>query len=413
MWRERIRYRQSLTRSRKLVKLAKLAFFGVIGFFIFLFFVLPLLSFGLPSPDKIVRTQGFSTKILDRNGKLLYDVYANQNRTPVAITDVPAYLKQATIAIEDKNFYKHQGFDPFGMLRGFLRIFTQGRAEGGSTITQQLVKNVLLTNDRTVIRKIKEFVLAIQIERKYSKDQILQMYLNEVPYGGTAWGVGAAAEIYFGKKVADLDLVECAILAGLPQSPSTYSPYSSKPKAYVTRTKDVVRRMQEDGYITKSQETSVVAALPNVQFQERGATFKAPHFVQYVQNILEETYGSASVEQGGLTVITTLDLDLQESAQAAVTEEIAKVEKQHITNGAAVVINPETGEILSMVGSKNFSATDYDGQVNVTTSLRQPGSSFKPFTYVTAFKKGYSPATLLMDHFSGRYWPTRLHSGKL
>jgi 1A family penicillin-binding protein len=397
MWRERIRYRQSLTRSRKLVKLAKLAFFGVIGFFIFLFFVLPLLSFGLPSPDKIVRTQGFSTKILDRNGKLLYDVYANQNRTPVAITDVPAYLKQATIAIEDKNFYKHQGFDPFGMLRGFLRIFTQGRAEGGSTITQQLVKNVLLTNDRTVIRKIKEFVLAIQIERKYSKDQILQMYLNEVPYGGTAWGVGAAAEIYFGKKVADLDLVECAILAGLPQSPSTYSPYSSKPKAYVTRTKDVVRRMQEDGYITKSQETSVVAALPNVQFQERGATFKAPHFVQYVQNILEETYGSASVEQGGLTVITTLDLDLQESAQVAVTEEIAKVEKQHITNGAAVVINPETGEILSMVGSKNFSATDYDGQVNVTTSLRQPGSSFKPFTYVTAFKKGYSPATLLMD----------------
>ncbi|MCX6704522.1 MAG: PBP1A family penicillin-binding protein [Candidatus Woesebacteria bacterium] len=397
MWRERIRYRQSLTRSRKLVKLAKLSFFGVIGFFIFLLFVLPLLAFNLPSPDKIVRTQGFSTKILDRNGKLLYDVYANQNRNPIVITDVPVYLKEATIAIEDKNFYKHQGFDPFGMLRGFLRIFTQGRAEGGSTITQQLVKNVLLTNDRTIVRKIKEFVLAVQIEKKYSKDQILQMYLNEVPYGGTAWGVGSAAQIYFGKAVKDLDLIESAVLAGLPQSPSTYSPYSSTPKAYVQRTKDVLRRMQEDGYITKAQETSADATLPNVEFQVRGATFEAPHFVQYVQNILEKTYGQASVEQGGLTVTTTLDLDLQDLAQTAVTEEIAKVEKQHITNGAAIVIAPETGEILAMVGSKNFLATDYDGQVNVTTSLRQPGSSFKPFTYVTAFKKGFTPSTLLMD----------------
>ncbi len=397
MWRDRRQYRQSLTRSRKLVKFAKIGFFGVVGFFIFLFFVLPLLSFGLPSPDKIVRTQGFSTKILDRSGELLYDVYANQNRTPIVITDVPAYLKQATISIEDKNFYKHQGFDPIGILRGFLKVFTQGRAEGGSTLTQQLVKNVLLTNDRTILRKIKEFVLAVQIEKKYSKDQILQMYLNEVPYGGTAWGVGAAAQIYFGKSVKDLDLIESAVLAGLPQSPSAYSPYSTTPKAYVQRTKDVLRRMEEDGYITKSQETSAVASLPNVQFQPRGSTFKAPHFVQYVQNILEKAYGQASVEQGGLTVITTLDLKLQDLAQAAVTEEIAKVEKQHITNGAAIVIAPETGEILAMVGSKNFGASDYDGQVNVTTSLRQPGSSFKPFTYVTAFKKGFSPATLLMD----------------
>ena len=397
MWRERLRYRKSLTRSRKLVKYAKFAFFGVIGFVVFLFFVLPLLAFNLPSPDKIVRTQGFSTKITDRNGTLLYDVYANQNRTPVAIADAPIYLRQATISIEDKNFYKHQGFDPFGMLRGFLKIFTSGRAEGGSTITQQLVKNVFFSNERNIVRKIKEFVMAIQIERKYTKDQILQMYLNEVPYGGTSWGVGAASEIYFGKDVKDLDLVESAILAGLPQSPSAYSPYSSTPKAYIQRTKDVLRRMQEEGYITKAVETSAVEALPNVSFQPRGSTFKAPHFVQYVQSILESRYGQAAVEQGGLTVTTTLDLSLQETAQQIVSEEIAKVEKQHITNGAAIVINPETGEILAMVGSKNFAATDYDGQVNVTTSLRQPGSSFKPFTYVTAFKKGYSPATLLMD----------------
>lgn len=397
MWRERRQYRQSIGRSRNLVKIAKFGFFGVIGLFIFMFFVLPLLAFGLPSPDKIVRNEGFSTKILDRNGAVLYDIYSNQRRTPVDIKDVPLYLRQATIAIEDKNFYKHGGFDPFGMARGFLKIFISGRAQGGSTLTQQLVKNVLLTSDRTLLRKVKEFVLSIQIERKYTKDQILQMYLNEAPYGGTAWGVESASETYFGKKVQDLDLIESAIIAGLPQSPSRYSPYSSTPKAYVTRTKDVLRRMKEDGYITKDQEASAVVALPNVSFQTRGADFKAPHFVQYVQKILEDRYGQSAVEQGGLKVTTTLDLPLQEKAQEIVANEIASVEKQHITNGAAMVINPETGEILSMVGSKNFGASDYDGQVNVTTSLRQPGSSFKPFTYVTAFKKGYTPASLLMD----------------
>lgn len=376
---------------------ARLAFFGAIAFFVFLFFVLPLLAFNLPSPDKIVRTQGFSTKILDRNGNLLYDVYANQNRTPVVLANIPLYLRQATISVEDKNFYTHNGFDPVGMLRGFSRIFTTGRAEGGSTLTQQLVKNVLLTNDRSLIRKIKEFVLAIQIEKKYTKDQILQMYLNEVPYGGTSWGVGAAAETYFGKDVKDLNLVECAILAGMPQAPSTYSPYSSTPKAYIQRTKDVLRLMQANGYITKDQEKSADGSLANFQFQPKGASLNAPHFVQYVQKILEDRYGVSSVEQGGLTVTTTLDLGLQEKAQAIVSEEIAKVEKQHITNGAAVVLDPETGEILAMVGSKDFSAQDYDGQVNVTTSLRQPGSSFKPFTYATAFKEGYTAATLLMD----------------
>lgn len=397
MWRDRRRFRQNISLSRKLVKLAKFAFFGAIGLIIFLFVILPLLAFNLPSPDKIVRNEGFSTKILDRNGKSLYDVYSNQNRTPVKLPDIPVFLKQATISIEDKNFYKHGGFDPLGMLRGFAKLFLSGRAQGGSTLTQQLVKNVLLTSDRTIVRKIKELVLAIQIERKYSKDEILQMYLNEAPYGGTAWGVEAAAETYFGKSVKDLDLIESVIIAGLPQSPSRYSPYSSTPKAYIGRTTDVLRRMREDGYITKEQETSAVAALPNVNFQPRGASFKAPHFVQYVQKILEDRYGQAAVEQGGLRVTTTLDLDLQEKAQNVVSEEIAKVEKQHITNGAAIVINPETGEILAMVGSKDFDALDYDGQVNVVTAVRQPGSSFKPFTYVTAFKKGYTAATLLMD----------------
>lgn len=397
MWRERIRYRRGVTQSRKLVKWAKLAFWGVVGGFIFLFFILPLLAFNLPSPDKIVRQEGFSTKILDRNGKSLYDIYTNQRRTPVKLDDAPLYLRQATIAIEDKNFYSHGGFDPFGMVRGILRIFTRGRAQGGSTLTQQLVKNVLLSSERTILRKIKEFTLAVQIERKYSKDEILQMYLNEAPYGGTAWGVEAASEIYYGKKVADLTLVESAILAGLPQRPSYYSPYSENPEAYVQRTKDVLRRMREDEYITKEQESEAARQLTTLTFQPRGSDFKAPHFVQYVQRILVERYGEAALDAGGLKVTTTLDLELQDKAQEIVAEEIAKVEGQHITNGGVVAIDPQTGEILAMVGSKRFDDPDYDGQVNVTVALRQPGSSFKPFTYVTAFKEGYSSSTLLMD----------------
>lgn len=397
MWRDRARMRSSVKNSRRLATIAKLSFFGVITGFIFLFFILPLLAFNLPSPDKIVRNEGFSTKILDRNGKSLYDIYTKQRRTPVELNEIPLYLRQATIAIEDKNFYKHQGIDITGMARGFLRIFTSGRVAGGSTLTQQLVKNVLLTNDRTIIRKIKEFVLAVQIEKKYTKDQILQMYLNEAPYGGTSWGVEVASEVYFGKKVSDLNLIESAIIAGLPQSPSRYSPYSSNPKAYIARTKDVLRRMREDGDITKNQEAETVKQLESITFKARGSDFKAPHFVQYVQKLLVERYGESAIDQGGLTVTTTLDLDLQEKAQAIVTEEIEKVEKQHITNGAAVVIKPETGEILAMIGSKNFNDENYDGQVNVTTSLRQPGSSFKPFTYVTAFKEGYTASSLLMD----------------
>ena len=376
---------------------AKLAFIGIIGIFLVSFVVFPIIAFNLPSPEKIVRREGFSTKILDRNGEVLYDIFENQRRTPVNLDEVPTYLKQATIAVEDKNFYKHQGFDPLGMIRGFSRIITLGRAQGGSTLTQQLVKNVLLSPERSIFRKIKEFVLAVQIEKKYSKDEILLMYLNEAPYGGTAWGVESASEIYFGKKVSNLNLVESAILAGFPQRPSAYSPYSSTPKAYIARTEAVLRRMREDGYISKDQEKEAAGMLGSVEFQVRGASFKAPHFVQYVQKILEERYGETVVETGGLKVTTALDLKLQETAQEIVAEEIEKVESQHITNGAMVAVNPETGEILAMVGSKNFNDPNYDGQVNVTLSLRQPGSAIKPITYVTALKKGFTLSSLLMD----------------
>lgn len=392
-------YRSGPTTSRaKLIaKLTKIVFVLVILGIIGLLISIPLIARDLPSPDKVIRRTGFSTKILDRSGDVLYDVYNDQNRTPVNLPDIPQYLREGTISIEDKNFYKNNGFDVVGILRALYYTFFRGQLAGGSTLTQQLVKNALLTQDRTIIRKFKEFILTIEVDSRFSKDQILQMYLNEVPYGGTAWGVEAASEMYFGKKVSDLNLVESAFLSGLPQSPSYYSPYTGSVDAYTARTKDVLRRMREDGYITSSQEKEADGQISGLSFQAQGAGFKAPHFVQYVEKMIEDKYGASALQGGGLQITTTLDLNLQNDVQNIVSDEISKVESLHITNGAAVVINPETGEILAMVGSKDFSAKDYDGQYNVAVALRQPGSSIKPFTYVTAFKKGYTASTMVMD----------------
>ncbi len=387
----------STSRAKLIAKITKVVFILVIIGIIGVLISIPLIARDLPSPDKVVRRTGFSTKILDRNGEVLYDVYNDQNRTPIDFKDIPVYLRQGTIAIEDKNFYKNNGFDVTGIIRGLLSTLFRGQLAGGSTLTQQLVKNGLLTQDRTIIRKFKEFVLTIEVDSRFSKDQILQMYLNEVPYGGTAWGVEAASEMYFGKKASSLNLVECAFLAGLPQSPSYYSPYTGSSKSYTQRTKDVLRRMREDGYITSAQEKEAGNQVGGLTFQGQGAGFKAPHFVQYVEKLIEDKYGANALQGGGLQVTTTLDFNLQNEVQNIVSDEISKVESIHITNGAAVVINPETGEILAMVGSKDFNAKDYDGQYNVAVALRQPGSAIKPFTYITAFKKGYTASTMVMD----------------
>ena len=408
IWQKKLYQRSSQEflrmRSNKRFSFAKIyPYLGVTLFLLVIFslisggIVLAFFSRDLPRPDRIVRGEGFATKIFDRNGKLIYDVFKKEKRTPVELEKVPLYLRQATVAIEDKDFYKHKGFDVRGWIRSIFYIFRYRRLAGGSTVTQQLVKNVLLSNERTISRKIKEFILALEIERLYSKDQILQMYLNESSYGGTASGVEEAAETYFGKSVSELDLVESAILAGLPQRPSYYSPLGNQPVAYIQRTKDVLRRMREDNYITPEQEKEAVELLPTIEFKKEKGTLKAPHFVMYVKKLLEEKYGEQMVEEGGLRVTTTLDLDFQESSQATLAAEIAKVEKIHITNGAALVMDPKTGEILAMVGSKDYDDPDYDGKVNVVTSLRQPGSAIKPVTYVTALKKGYTLSSLLMD----------------
>lgn len=382
------------------------ALFGTLAAIFILLIMVAWVSKSLPDPNKIVRREGFSTKIADREGGTLYELYQDYNRIPVKITDVPALLQQATIAIEDKEFYTHQGFSTIGILRGVIRGFTTGRAIGGSTLTQQLVKNVLLSSDRTLTRKIKELVLSMQIEKKFTKDEILQMYLNEAPYGGTAIGIAAASERYFGIEPKDLNLTQSAILAGMPQAPSRYSPYGSDKQAYVARSIAVLRRMREDGHITKQQEEESAAELPKVEFRAQSAALKAPHFVFYVKDQLVDLLGEALVEEGGYTVTTTLDTELQDFAQAAVKDEIDKLEKVHITNGSAMVMNPQNGEILAMVGSKDYFAPDYDGQVNVALSLRQPGSAIKPVTYATAFAKGYSPSSMLLDV------PTKFPGGK-
>jgi 1A family penicillin-binding protein len=391
------RFDFSLFKAKLLSRLAVIVFLGLVGGVLGMGILFAWYAKDLPHPEKIVRREGFSTKIYDRNEKLLYDVFADQRRTPVKLDKIPLALRQATVAIEDKNFYEHQGFDPLGMLRALYKIVVYRRLQGGSTLTQQLVKNVLLSQKRILSRKIKEFILAVQIESRYSKDEILQMYLNEAPYGGTAWGVQAAAETYFGKEVSELNLVESAILAGLPQSPTRYSPFGDDPEAYIGRTKTVLRRMRQDGYITKDEEKGAVEELEKTELVKEAADFKAPHFVMYVKRQLEERFGQRMVEQGGLRVYTTLDLALQGKAQEVVAQEIGKVEYLNITNGAAIVLDPQTGEVLAMVGSKDYFDPQYDGKVNVTQSLRQPGSAIKPVTYVTALRKHYTASTLLMD----------------
>lgn len=395
--RRRLRYSSNLYFYSKI---AKLAFFGLIGLFIVGLIMFFWFSRDLPTPGKL-SAGNFpqSTKIFDRNGIVLYDIFKDQNRTYVTLDQIPKTLQQATIAIEDKDFYKNQGFSITGYLRAFRNaVLSMHISGGGSTLTQQLVKNTLLTPEQTITRKIKEFILAIQVDRKYTKDQILELYFNATPYGGTTLGIEAAAERYFGIKAKDLDLTQSVILAGLPQSPSYYSPYGQNPKAYVQRGKEVLTRMQEDGYITKKQEDDTIKNLPNVVFQQITHEIKAPHFSFYVRDLLVKQFGENVVEQGGLQVTTTLDYKIQEKAEQIVKEEVDNAKSLKVGNGASVVLDPKNGEILTMVGSRDFFDQAAGGQFNVITqALRQPGSSIKPVTYATALEKGYTAATMLMD----------------
>ena len=350
----------------------------------------------LPSAtDLSTQQQNLTTRILDRNGRLLYRIYEDENRTLVPLNAVSQDLINATIAIEDKNFYQHFGFAPLGILRALFSNATSDRVQGGSTITQQLVKSRLLSNERTIQRKLRELLLALVVEGAYEKEEILEMYLNTVPYGGSTYGIEEASWRYFNKKAKYLTLAESALLAGLPQAPSLYSPFGPNPEVAKARQTDVLRRMVEDGYI--SQEQADQARLEKLQFSEDVIDIRAPHFVMYVKQLLADMYGEDLVAKGGLEVRTTLDLTLQDEVQTIVSEEVNRLRNLQITNGAALVSNPKTGEILAMVGGANYFDFAHDGQVNLVVRPRQPGSSIKPLTYALAFEQGKKPSDLIED----------------
>lgn len=380
--------------SRGMIFLLIAVVIGVISVpILFLWF-----SRDLPTPGKLIESKyKDATRIYDRKGVLLYSVYQDENRTYIKLSQIPRTLQQATIAIEDEDFYENQGFSPIAYLR-VIKNYIEGKGlAGGSTISQQLVKNVLLSSERSLPRKIKELILSIQINQKYSKDEILEMYLNNIPYGGTAVGVEAASEMYFGKKAGKLNLAESAFLAGLPQSPSIYSPYTGN-NYYIGRSEAVLKQMVSNNYISLQESDRALKQIKNFKFTQKYSSIKAPHFVMYVKDKLEEQFGSQAVISGGLQVKTTLDYEIQDEAEKIVKEEIDKLEDYDVNNAAAMVADPKTGEILAMVGSKDYFDEDIDGNFNVATSNnRNPGSSLKPIIYAAALEKGYTASTMLMD----------------
>lgn len=357
-------------------------------------------SLSLPDPNKLNgRVVAQSTKIYARDGTtLLYEVHGEAKRTLIDLNDIPDYAKQAAIAIEDKNFYKNPGVDWRGILRSVFVDITRGStAQGGSTITQQFVRNAILTREKTFTRKIKELVLAIEIGQKFSKDDILKLYLNEIPYGQNAYGIEAAAQTYFGKHAHDLTLTEAAYLAALPQAPTFYNPNGLHRDALDARKNVVLDQMYEQGYISKEQRDQAKSA-EVVFLKKSDAPFLASHFVMYIIDQLGQKYGEKTLEEGGLKVVTTLDWNMQQIAEQAIKDGVAKNEKSNRADNAGLVaIDPRTGQTLAMVGSRDYFDDAHSGQFNVALAERQPGSSIKPYIYATAFKEGMSPATMLVD----------------
>ncbi len=357
-------------------------------------------TFQIPSLDTIeARKVSQSTKIYDNTGKiLLYDVYQNAKRTIVPIEEISQYIKDATVSIEDKTFYTHYGVRPLAILRALMvDIATLDFTQGGSTITQQVVKKSILVDDKTPARKLKELVLALKVEKILSKDQIMSMYLNENPYGGSIYGVEEASQAFFATTSSAVTLAQAAYLAALPQAPSYYSPYGKHKEQLDNRKNLVLREMLKDGKISQAEYEEAVNE--KVEFLPKSSFgIKAPHFVIFVKEYLEKKYGTDVIEQGGLKVVTTLNYELQEKAEG-IAKKYAETNEKNFngSNDAFVAIDPKTGGILTMVGSRDYFDKVIDGNFNVTTARRQPGSTFKPFAYAEAFIKGYTPETVLFD----------------
>jgi len=351
----------------------------------------------LPNVNLIYSPPNLSTQILDKNGKTLYKFYANENRTWIPIEKIPTDLIEATLAIEDKNFYNHHGLSLKGLTQAIIYNFKKNKTDkprGGSTISQQLVKNIFFSNEKTINRKIKEAILTLIIERKMTKNEILERYLNQVSYGGEAYGVEEAAEKYFGKHVWELETQESVYLAGLPAAPSSYSPYGNNPELGLSRQKMVFEEMVTTGYLTEEKATELFKK--ELKIKNNNKLIEAPHFVFYIKKLLEDQ-GYINFEKQGLVIKTSLDLDLQTQAQKIVKDEVMRNKKLNISNGGALVIDVKSGDILTMIGSIDYYSKEIDGQVNITTALRQPGSSIKPINYLLALENGYSLASIISD----------------
>ncbi|MFA6533881.1 MAG: transglycosylase domain-containing protein [Patescibacteria group bacterium] len=378
--------------------LGSLAILAAIFGFIFFLIIFIWTTSSLPTPDKLLeRKVEQTTTIYDRKGEnILYQLHGDTNRKIIQLTDLPAYVKWAAIAAEDHDFYNHSGFSIRGIARSFFSNFFYGTKVGGSTITQQFVKNAILTTEKSYVRKLKELILAYRIEQKFTKDEILQMYFNEIPYGSVIYGVEAASEAYFGKPAKDLTLAQAAVLAAMTQRPTYFSPYGSNVDQLLERQRYVLNQMVDLGYAT--EKDAAAAKAEKIEFVPRRDAMLAPHFVMYIRELLADQFGERYAEEAGLKVTTTIDINYQELAEKAVADHWENNRTRYNGNNAALVsLDTKTGQILALVGSADFNNEDIDGQVNVALRPRQPGSSFKPLAYVTAFNKGYTPETVLFD----------------
>jgi penicillin-binding protein 1A len=396
-------------KQNKQKKTSFLKFIIITATIAFLIIVIGIITadfiYNLPSIQQLENyTPDLSTKIYDKDNKLMGEFFT-ERRVLTPIGNIPVNLQNAFISIEDNDFFKHWGISVKGTTRAFLKILSKGKiAEGGSTITQQLAKTIFLTNEKTLTRKIKEALLTIQLEKNYSKDEILQLYINQIYFGSGAYGVESAAEIYFNKNAQNLNLAECATLAAIPKSPNHYNPFKNA-RDCLARRNLVLLKMEELGYITKKQkEEAMKVPLP---IRENGTKIQKGHyFMEFLKVMLEHKYGDETLLKGGLSIYTTLDLHAQSAAEKTVEETLAKFDKDKFrtfgkskkgfakVQGALIALDPKNGAIRAMVGGRNFKESQFN---RATQAKRQAGSAFKPFVYLTAMQEGFTPATILND----------------
>jgi membrane peptidoglycan carboxypeptidase len=416
---------RQFTRKQWLLLSIYIASFALICVLVGLFSVILVFAYfsrALPNPNVLLeRSDELSTRYYDRNDQLIFEQFGEKNRTLIKISEINPDVVKATLAAEDAEFYLHKGFSFRGIARALKNTLTGEGLQGGSTLTQQVIKNTLLTQERTATRKIKELILSLQLENRYTKEEIIQLYLNETPYGGQNYGIYSASKAYFNKDPKDLTLSESAYLAGLPQRPSYYSQFGTNPESGIERRNYVLQLMREKGWTGAdgkryyiNQEDYDKARSEELKFDTAKVPLLAPHFVFYTKQYLSDILGAELVENGGLRIKTSLDQDIHKLAEETIFNEVEKSKSTlNFWNGAMVVLDPKTGQILTMIGSKGYNldpepegctsgiagenGCKFDPYVNVATSLRQPGSSIKPVTYATMLSKGYSAAFPFMD----------------